>query len=458
MSKVQVEDLKPSLVYIPTEVCENIIDMLDSELIVDTLENIATLHSCSLVCRDWRVRSQKMLFYKVQLADTTSFHRLSTILDDRQHLRDYVHKVELTGYHLHNTTSIFATFPVVFARKLPNLFRIEVAHIPDTPETRFPRTLVSPKAKALPYIPLHPRFPAFLSAFKAVSALYLAETTFRTFSEFARMLNGLPNLEELACHSVRWIAPGGSHPGADFATQPEWVAGKDTLPPFAPKLRKLSLWNVAMYGAKRLIWTRGPHLTLLELTIPPSSDLEALVDDGKALAIDFGSCTGLKALELFFTSQFSMDTHGGCIAELLASWKPLRLDPVLKLSPASENGTTRRGFAEVLRGIGTIIEAWLQTLEDPTAAGEIQDHQQVKYELKVEIYEWESMGRWWMDHLESCFPTWVKLGRIDLILLTPQGTYDEWVNEVEPPQSGTVAVSQVEEFASSSLLKMTKPT
>ncbi|KAI1783774.1 hypothetical protein LXA43DRAFT_868211, partial [Ganoderma leucocontextum] len=168
----------------------------------DTLENIATIHSCAFVCRDWRVRAQRMLFYKVQLSDTTSLHQLSTILDIGQHLRSYVHQVELTGHHLHTTASIFALFPAVFAGKLPNVKEILIRHIlPNT--TWFSRTSDLPaKAKALPYIPLHPRFPNFLSSFTAVSVLFLDETMFRSFSEFARMLHGLPNLEDLLCISV----------------------------------------------------------------------------------------------------------------------------------------------------------------------------------------------------------------------------------------------------------------
>ncbi|PIL26629.1 hypothetical protein GSI_11295 [Ganoderma sinense ZZ0214-1] len=386
---MDVENSRSLPLHIPTEICENIIDMLYSLETEDTLKNISTLHSCALVCRAWRVRSQRTLFYLVQLTDTTSFRRLSKILDDSRHLRDYVYQVELTGHYLHSTTSIFATFPAVFAGKLPNLFRIEVVHFPDTEETPFPRTSDSPKARALPYVPLHPRFSAFLSAFTAVSVLYLQDTTFRTFSEFARMINALPNLEELACDSIRWIAPGGSHPGADFMKQPEWAAGKDTLPPFAPKLRKLGLYDVAIYGAKRLIWTRGPHLAQLYLTIPLSSSPEEPAD-------------------------------------------------------------------EILRGLGTITEAWLETIDAPPLSGEIRDHQQVKYTLEVDMYEWEAEMRWWLDHLEGCFPNWVKSGRLELTLPSPRGVYDEWADEKQSSLSGAVAPSKLEEVDFGSLSKLSE--
>ena len=286
----------PPPLHIPTEVCENIIDMLYSEITEDTLINITTLHSCVLVCGAWRVRSQRMLFYLVQLSDIISFRRLSATLDHGQHLRDYVRHIELTGYHLHNTTSIFSLFPIVFAGRLPNLERIDVVHLFEAQETRFSRTSDPPKAKSLPYIPLHPRFPAFLSSFATVLELVLNDTTFHSFTEFARMLHGLRNLEELTCISVHWMDPGGSHPDADFTKQLDWTTcgnrGLLCLPPFAPKLCELwvctgtvstirpcheltflhfQLMNVPLYGAESLILTRGPHLIWLEITIPLSS-------------------------------------------------------------------------------------------------------------------------------------------------------------------------------------------
>ena len=129
----------PPTLNIPTEVCEPIIYLLCSISPSDAVKDLATLHSCALVCCACRIRSQKMLFYRVQLSDSTSLHQLSAILNAGQHLRDYVYAVELTGYHLHTTTSIFALFPVVFAQKLPNLKQIYVAHLSESSAKWYPR-------------------------------------------------------------------------------------------------------------------------------------------------------------------------------------------------------------------------------------------------------------------------------------------------------------------------------
>ena len=238
-------------IHIPTELCENIIDMLYSYLARDTFQDIRTLHSCALVCRAWRVRSQRMLFFKVQLSDGPSVHRLSVILDAGPHLRGYVHEVTLIGYYLNTTASIFAIFPIVFAGKLPNVQRVDVIHLNEHAQTTtttttatawYPWTNPPYRAKPTLYIPLHPRFPTFLSSFTAVSSLALAYTMFRSFSEFARMLHALPNLEQLQCEYVRWLARGGSHPRADITKPPDWVAaGPNALPPFARKLRQLTV-------------------------------------------------------------------------------------------------------------------------------------------------------------------------------------------------------------------------
>ena len=257
---VEIDRSAPLALHTPTEVCENVIDMLYSDFTRPTFENIHTLRNCALVCRAWRIRSQRMLFYFVQLTNSTSLHRLSTILDTTQHLRDYVYQVELTGYHLHDTTSIFALFPAVFAGKLPCLKRVRAVHLLERNEQWCPRTPGAPKARSLPHIPLHSRFPRFLSSFTAVSDLVLETTTFHSFTEFARMLRGLPNLEKLACNSVRWITAGGAHPGADFTKQPDWGDGRQTLPLFAPKLRLLRVCaaTVASYCNTVVIMFSAP--------------------------------------------------------------------------------------------------------------------------------------------------------------------------------------------------------
>ncbi|KAM5545207.1 hypothetical protein V8D89_001318, partial [Ganoderma adspersum] len=455
MHNVDMKPYMPPLpLHIPTEVCENVVDMLFSWSTKDTLTNIATLHSCALVCQDWRVRSQKSLFYLVQLSDNVSLHRLSIILDNGPHLRDYVYQIELTGYHLHNTTSIFTLFPAVFAGKLPNLRRIDVVHYSETVETRFPKTMVSPKAKSIPFIPLHRHFSAVLRSFTTVSELYLIRTTFRSFSELLQTIRALTNLEDLVCMSVHWITTGGSHPGADFMQQPDRAAGRYILPPFMPKLRTLRLDNIALYRAKRLILTNGPHLNLnvLSLTIPLSIGPEERADGG---GNDLSSCTALEELVLWLMPQFSVDTHGEFVTALLASWKPRSLEPSLVLQASLEMEFTCRAFADVLRSIGAITEAWLQTVEQAHPEDGSVNATCMKYKLVVQLCDWETEKERWEDHLKSCFPTWLQLGQLNLTFCAAQYKHREWAKEKISPKSDTsIPASRAEKINSSVPIKV----
>ncbi len=129
--------------------------------------------------------------------------------------------------------------------------------------------------------------------------------------------------------------------------------------------------------------------------------------------IDLSSCTGLDTLVLTLTPQFSIDTHSGFVTELLASWKPRHSEPDLIFCAYREQNFTRRGFADAVRALGTITEAWLQTVDEPPpGAGESGNCSQMKYRLRVEIVDCEAQKEWWSDHLESCFPTWLKLGQL----------------------------------------------
>ena len=45
-----------------------------------------------------------------------------------------------------------------------------------------------------------------------------------------------------------------------------------------------------------------------------------------------------------------------------------------------------------------------------------------KYQLEVEIFDWEAERKWWLDHLDRCFPAWMKSGRLKLSLHTRESS------------------------------------
>ena len=224
--------------HIPTEVCENIVDQLYSSYFSEELENFAALRSCALVCRDWSVRAQKVLFYTVHLPDAPSLYRFAAVVRGRQYLGGYVHEVSLIGRALHTSASVLSLFPAVLAGKLPNFQEIYITHLLES-DSWYPAGSDSPKAKTLPYIPLHLHFSAFLSSFTAPSTLlHLDHITFYSFTEFARMVHALPNLEELRCYSIKWITLGRLPPFMEPVDNRE-----RHLPHFAPKLQVLEVYE-----------------------------------------------------------------------------------------------------------------------------------------------------------------------------------------------------------------------
>ena len=217
--------------FIPIEVCENIIDMMYSAYFSEELGNFAALRNCSLVCRAWSIRAQKVLFYTVHLPDTPSVYRFAAVLQAARRLGSFVHEVTLIGRSLHTTASVLSLFPAVFAGKLPNLQELYITHVLES-DAWYPTGSDSPKAKPLPYVPLHSCFSAVLSTFTAPSTLlHLDRITFCSFSEFARMVHALPNLEELRCYSIKWITLG---------RLPSFMA-YDRRRHFAPKLQTLEV-------------------------------------------------------------------------------------------------------------------------------------------------------------------------------------------------------------------------
>ena len=108
-----------------------------------------------------------------------------------------------------------------------------------------------------------------------------------------------------------------------------------------------------------------------------------------------------------------MDKHAGFVKELLTSWTPQCSEPRLALYPFREDWFTREGFADVLRHVGTIAEERLQGVEDRPSGGDCGTDHRIQYQLMVVIHDWDAQKEWWEDHIKSCFPTWLDLGRLN---------------------------------------------
>lgn len=121
---------------------------------------------------------------------------------------------------------------------------------------------------------------------------------------------------------------------------------------------------------------------------------------------------------------FSMDKHSSLVAGLFSSWKPQHPDATLVLSAHYQPGITRRGFAEIVRNLGTLMEASLQTDRSLSPSGESSTSTStsispaVRYRVQVDMYDWEAKQEWWWNQLASCLPSWAQQQQLIVSLHT----------------------------------------
>lgn len=119
---------------------------------------------------------------------------------------------------------------------------------------------------------------------------------------------------------------------------------------------------------------------------------------------------------------FSMDKHSSLVAGLFSSWKPQHPDATLVLSAHYQPGITRRGFAEIVRNLGTLMEASLQIDGPSSPSGESSTSTLtspvVRYRVQVDMYDWEAKQEWWWNQLASCLPTWAQQQQLIVSLHT----------------------------------------
>ena len=229
---------------LPVKVCENMIDMLYSMLLPDQVEHTRALHSCALVCRSWRVRSQRNLFYSVVLHGEKALRRFVAVLDTGPHLCDYVREVTLIGHSLHTTSaSPLSLFPVALPGKLPELRELSISRVRED-EDWYPETSELEAVKSLGHLPLHPRFPLFLSAFATIASLSIYNVTFRHSNDIFGMMNALPALQYLNCEGVRCLTLG---PLPMYA-KPRVDASGMHVRPFASNLQYLIMVRTVLYS------------------------------------------------------------------------------------------------------------------------------------------------------------------------------------------------------------------
>ncbi|TBU22514.1 hypothetical protein BD311DRAFT_675930 [Dichomitus squalens] len=400
--------LNPNVSRFPVEVCENIIDMLYSLFFVDRLANTRALHRCALVCRAWRVRSQRNLFYSVVLHDLPALQKFSAVLDNAPHLCEYVYEVTLVGRTLHTTASPLSLLPIVLRGKLPKLQEVTINRFREDAKS-YPRTSKSDTVKPLQYLPLHPRFALYFSAFTTVSRLCIVNLTFVHFNDLARMINSLPALRTLVCSHVRCVALGA----LPFNMKPRADGIHAPATPFAPKLQKLRLYYVDIHCVQRLVSACGPRLTELAVCMPFLHDAEMVLPGvpttESPVGVDLSLCTMLERLDIDLGPELLTD--GQSLDKLKAmpnSWDSAVPVRNIHLVPVIPSEFTRQCFADLLSTVGRVLEELFHdSYAPPSGDGEVGE-QGRRWRLWVDVCDWEVWRDWWWTHVQKCFPTLAK--------------------------------------------------
>ncbi len=128
-----------------------------------------------------------------------------------------------------------------------------------------------------------------------------------------------------------------------------------------------------------------------------------------------GHCSQLEWLYIGANPAFlTYDDSSGLVNALLCSWRPKPgvADPVVIFFTNDAQAFTRQAFVDVLRALGRITEDWFRGVSESANAPDLRQS------VKVRVYDSETWREWWWGHVQACFPTWVRLRRLDMELLT----------------------------------------
>ena len=133
------------------------------------------------------------------------------------------------------------------------------------------------------------------------------------------------------------------------------------------------------------------------------------------IGIDLSLCHELQDLYIVPTTDFSKNAQRGLelLEFMLASWNTQQPSPTLTIGAYYQScNFTRHEFANVLHTLSAVAERWLKSTQ--VADDSSRDEGRVQYWVDIVIYDLESHREWWWDRVADSFPTWVRLGRLEM--------------------------------------------
>ncbi|TFK85516.1 hypothetical protein K466DRAFT_525725 [Polyporus arcularius HHB13444] len=356
---------------LPLEVCESVIDRVHHPSLFDhhaTRYSCAALSKCSLVCRAWRPRAQKLLFYAVELRTTYLLYAFVELLDESPALATYVHVVLIHGStHYTPGNSVFPLFPTVLARKLPNLQEMSVygTGIKSGRSLKrgwSPRIRVRGRKTKLPHLPLHPLFHTLLDKLRQLTTLRLGVLTFPSFGDFARILHQLTGLQSLVCDALDW-----SNLGLVPLCTSRLEAERSK---FLPALCSLKVTWMGLCGTERLFAGLGPSLTRLDIHVPyfiPHATDGHDASEVAKHAIDLSPFPLLYSLTVRLSPALQQPEYQQLYLAMLRSWSPAPSTSgrTLAIAPDWPSSFTERQYCELMDAISSPTEdALFPTAQD----------------------------------------------------------------------------------------------
>ncbi|KAJ3481267.1 hypothetical protein NLI96_g7770 [Meripilus lineatus] len=159
--------------------------------VLDQIVACRTLRSCSLVCRQWAIVTQKVIFHWICLSDHRQMDNLYTLLRDHRssYLSQNVRRLSIVYRPPYR--KIGEVIPRIIGMRLSRLEYLDLCAGDDAYGSDYP------------IFPFHPSLRAQLSQLNQIRILHLHQFRFSHFAEFRRLVCGFAGVRHLTAIFVK---------------------------------------------------------------------------------------------------------------------------------------------------------------------------------------------------------------------------------------------------------------
>ena len=135
-----------------------------------------------------------------------------------------------------------------------------------------------------------------------------------------------------------------------------------------------------------------------------------------AANVDLSTCSTLKWVQLEMFPEFMVDRKASRVIQAMPdSWRAEVPVQFISITPYCHNWFTRQEYAELLSTVGCALEGWLGDIARSSNIDEKVSEHNMKRRIVIYIKEWESWEDLWLKHVQECFPTFARLGGLEVM-------------------------------------------